>query len=131
MSVGVKFTRLGFEPAIRTLALQVELDGFGGSVQETTLFEFHHLISAIADVKGIVKSFAPMHLAMVIGDELANMRRQQRLRSLPAGHLDMRPALHHPLPIIRCAFPPDTGLRLIIRGGIAHREIRVARDAHD
>src|SRR4030067_977371 len=60
----------------------------GRRVGNPRLFQLHDLVAAVADVKLIVKAFPALQLAVVVGDELADMGGQQSFGRLLAGDLD-------------------------------------------
>ena len=89
LAVGVELARLRLEPSIGALAVQVAFDRLGGGVRQAGLLQFHDLVGAVADVELVVETFAAVHLAVVVGDQLADVGGQQRLGGLAAGHLDL------------------------------------------
>ena len=110
LAVGVELVLLRLEAAVRPLMAEVELQGLSGRVHQAGLFQLHHLVGSVADVKLVVESFATVKLAVIANQQLAHMRGPQSLSCLPAGHLDPGGLVHHCPPVIDGPLQPHLGV---------------------
>ncbi len=74
-----------------------------------------------ADVELVVKSFAALQYTVVIVDELLDVRRFERPRSLGAGHFDARTRGQQLAPVPDRAVEPDFGIFLACRCDVWRR----------
>ena len=101
---------------------EVGFDGFGRSIPEPGLFQFHDLIGPVADVEAVVgKSLAAVQLAVVAGDKLADVRGPEGFGSLAAGDLDPGGRVHQIFPILDGPLEPDRGVFVIESRGVVDR----------
>ena len=117
------------EPPVEALALEEVLHGLSGGLDQSGLLEFQHLVRPVAGIEPVVEVFPAAQFAVVVGDELADVGRQQRLGGLAVRHGDPGPVLHHAAPEPFGPLEPYLGGLSVVGLGIACGRERIASDS--